>query len=186
MSTTKRISGDYTLVNKGDGLTTGSNVTISTNYLFIDGNLQVGGNSTSVNHTELNITDNSITLNKGETGAGVTLGYAGIYVDRGTQANVALLWNESTDQWTMTNNGTTFYNIATVGSTIANVYADTSPQLSANLNITGKTLFDTVANVSFYASTANSGGSGVYANNSNKTGQELITKNRAIFYSLIF
>lgn len=185
MSTTKRINGDYTLTNKGAGLTTGANVTISTNYLFIDGNLQVGGNSISVNHSELNITDNLITLNKGETGAGVTLGYAGIYVDRGTQANVAVEWNESTHQWTITNDGTTFYSIATVGSTLANVYADTAPRISANLNITGKTLFDTTANVSFYASTANSGGSGVYANNSNYTGQELITKNRAIFYSLI-
>ena len=37
---------------------------------------------------------------------------AGIEVDRGSSANVSLLWNESSDKWTFTNDGTTYYDIA--------------------------------------------------------------------------
>jgi hypothetical protein len=49
-----------------------------------------------------------ITLNKGEIGAGVTLGQAGLEVDRGSLANVRLRWNETFDTWQITSDG---YNI---------------------------------------------------------------------------
>ena len=80
MSVTKRISGDYNIVNKANGLTTG-NVTITTDTFFVNGNMLVGGTATSVEQTNSYITDNVITLNKGETGAGVTLIYSGIEVE---------------------------------------------------------------------------------------------------------
>jgi len=49
----------------------------------INGNLNVTGETTTIQSTELEIADNTITVNSGETGPGVTLGTAGIIVDRG-------------------------------------------------------------------------------------------------------
>jgi hypothetical protein len=88
--------------------------------------LYVGGNATAVTKTDLNITDNIITVNAGETGPGVTLNTAGLNVDRGSLANVAILWNETTGAWTLTNDGTTYETIQT-GSTSS----VTSPQVYA-------------------------------------------------------
>jgi hypothetical protein len=94
--------------------------------VFIDGNLFVGGNSTNVYKTDLNVTDNTIMVNAGETGPGVTLNTAGLAVDRGSLANVAILWDETLGAWTLTNDGTTYEAIQTGSATAA-----TSPQVYA-------------------------------------------------------
>jgi hypothetical protein len=67
----------------------------------IAGNLTVQGTTTSVNSTNLEIEDNVITVNKGETGAGVSAVTAGIEVDRGTAPDgfARLVWDEITSQW---------------------------------------------------------------------------------------
>lgn len=107
MSVVKRISGDYTLINR-DPYLGAANVTITTHTMFIDGNLLVGGNSSVITRSNLNISDNTIILNSGETGAGVTMGTAGIEIARGSLANVDLRWNESNKYWELTNDGTTY------------------------------------------------------------------------------
>lgn len=183
MSTTKRIIGDYAITNKESS----GNVTISTHTLFVDGNLFVG-NITTANVTNADVTDSTITLNKGETGAGITIGYAGIDVDRGSELTVGFRFNEAYDKWELTNDGTTWGNVTSgSASAIGNVYQDPAPRISANLEITDKTIFDTIANVEIQANTAAMGGSGVYTHpigvSNNK--QELITKNRALVYSII-
>jgi len=106
MSTrTIRFSGDYKIDSNGnidilssvDGnivLNTRSNGTVT-----VVGNLVVQGSSTTVTSTDLSITDNIITLNKDESGAGVTLGISGLVIDRGSLTPAAILWDESTDQW---------------------------------------------------------------------------------------
>lgn len=67
------------------------------NDLIVSGNLTVNGTTTFVNTTELEITDNIITLAKGNTsGSGVD---AGIEVDRGTDPTPRLIWDESSDTW---------------------------------------------------------------------------------------
>ena len=82
----------------------------------IAGNLQVGGNLNvigtvnSVNTTQINIEDNKVNLNTNFTGMPTT--DAGIRVERGDEADVELLWNESTNNWTLTNNGTAYHAIA--------------------------------------------------------------------------
>jgi len=123
MAVVKSFNTEYLITNK---LTANANITISTNTVFIDGNLFVGGNSTNVYKTDLNVTDNTITVNAGETGPGVTLVTAGLEVDRGSLANVTILWNETLAKWTLTNDGTN-YNIiqtSTPGTvTSAQVYA---------------------------------------------------------------
>jgi len=65
----------------------------------VAGNLTVSGTLTSINTTNTAISDNSIVLNEGETGAGVTAGTAGIEIDRGTADSATLQWNETDDVW---------------------------------------------------------------------------------------
>jgi hypothetical protein len=65
--------------------------------LTIRGNLTVEGTTTEINHTELNIADNIITLNSDVTGTPTE--NAGIEVERGTEANVQFRWNEADDDW---------------------------------------------------------------------------------------
>ena len=56
-------------------------------------------------------------LNSGETST-PTLN-AGIEVERGTSTNVDIRWNESTDKWQFTNNGSTYVDLGAGGATIS-------------------------------------------------------------------
>lgn len=85
------------------------NVTI-TNDLTVGGNLNVTGNINAVNTTQVNIVDNKINLNTSFTGTPVA--DAGIRVERGDSADVEVLWNETNDNWTLTNDGTNYHAIA--------------------------------------------------------------------------
>ena len=95
----------------------GSTVTIGlpddvniTNNLTVGGNLNVAGTINSVNTTQVNIVDNKINLNTDFTGTPTA--DAGIRVERGTGADVEILWNETSDNFTLTNNGTNYHAIA--------------------------------------------------------------------------
>lgn len=79
--------------------------------VFISGNLTVSGTTTTVNTETINLADNIIKLNSNANTATAPSENAGIAVARGNQSNTQLLWNETSDRWTFTNNGTTFYNI---------------------------------------------------------------------------
>jgi hypothetical protein len=101
---TVQSSGDYN-IRTGEGSTilldTGPNV----GEVRITGNLIVLGETLTVEATNLNVQDNIIILNYGETGPGVTLGYSGVQIDRGYNidssqvAPTALLWDESNETW---------------------------------------------------------------------------------------
>jgi hypothetical protein len=80
-----------------------------TNNLTVGGNLTVNGTVTSVNTETTTLNDNIIVLNNNE--AGTPSQNAGLEVERGTSANVSILWNESSDQWTATNDGTNYHAI---------------------------------------------------------------------------
>ena len=85
-----------------------NDVTI-TNNLTVGGNLNVTGTINSVNTTQVNIVDNKINLNTDFTGTPTA--DAGIRVERGTSADVEVLWNETNDNWTLTNDGTNYHAI---------------------------------------------------------------------------
>ena len=90
-----------------------------TNNLTVGGNLNVTGTINSVNTTQVNIVDNKINLNTDFTGTPTA--DAGIRVERGEGTDVEILWNESDDRWTLTNNGTNYHAItrkysATIGN----------------------------------------------------------------------
>lgn len=63
--------------------------------LRINGNLDVVGETTTIGSTDLIVEDNTITVNSGETGAGVTLGTAGLLIDRGILPNASVIFDES-------------------------------------------------------------------------------------------
>lgn len=96
--------------SEGAAVTIGlpDDVTI-TNDLNVGGNLNVTGTINAVNTTQVNIEDNKINLNTGFTGT--PSADAGIIVERGDAADVELLWNETQDKWTLTNDGTNYHAI---------------------------------------------------------------------------
>ena len=63
----------------------------------IAGNLTVNGDTYTVNSENVNVKDNMITLNSGEVGAGVTKGNAGVTIDRGTEPDYQIMFDETDD-----------------------------------------------------------------------------------------
>jgi len=74
----------------------GTQWNINSNVLIV-GNLFVSGSTTSTVCDNMNLTDNLITLNSGETGAGVTLEISGIKIDRGSLPYYYFVFDEVTD-----------------------------------------------------------------------------------------
>ena len=70
-------------------------ITFGGTAVVISGNLTVNGTTTSVNSNEVNIGDSIIKLNSDETGTATQ--NAGFEVERGTDANVKFIWDESED-----------------------------------------------------------------------------------------
>lgn len=133
-------TGDYvaTIVGTANEITVSPNsgesaaVTIGlpddvtiTNNLTVGGNLNVTGTVNSVNTTQVNIVDNKINLNTDFTGTPTI--DAGIRVERGTSSDVEILWNESDDKWTLTNNGSNYHAIARKHSEILTLNSTTHP-----------------------------------------------------------
>jgi hypothetical protein len=89
-----RVNGDYNIKTEE-----GARITLDTGpgvgSVLVTGDLLVEGTTVYVAATNLDIEDNIIVLNKGETGAGVTLDYSGIQIDRGTLGAASLIWNEN-------------------------------------------------------------------------------------------
>ena len=101
-TTTSRLQmyqgGAWKDVNGNVEATTG---TSNFNNVVVAGNLTVQGTTTTIDTDNTTIKDNVIILNQGESGAGVTLGTSGIEIERGSSANKTLVWDESTDKWTI-------------------------------------------------------------------------------------
>lgn len=76
-------------VNK---ISTSSDVTVG-------GNLTVQGTLTSIQTSNTEINDNTIILNKGQPGSGVTNDTSGIEIDRGAGDHATLLWTDSANAW---------------------------------------------------------------------------------------
>lgn len=83
---------------------TSTNISVAGNAT-ITGNLTVQGTTTTVNSNTVSIGDNIMVLNGDETGT--PSANAGIEVERGTATNVSLLWNETNDNWTVSDGSAT-------------------------------------------------------------------------------
>jgi len=104
-----------------------------TNNLTVGGNLNVTGTINSVNTTQVNIVDNKINLNTDFTGSPTA--DAGIRVERGDSADVEILWNETSDKWTLTNDGTNYHAITRKYSTTVGNGSLTSIPVTHNLGV---------------------------------------------------
>jgi hypothetical protein len=71
----------------------------TTDFLTVGGNMTVNGSLTVLSTETLEILDNIIEINKGETGAGVSLVIAGLEVNRGSLTNQQIIFQETTDTW---------------------------------------------------------------------------------------
>jgi hypothetical protein len=100
-------SGEGTTVTIGlpDDVTIGNNLNVL-------GDLNVTGSINAVNTTQVNISDNYINLNSDMPEENTPSVDAGIKVHRGLEADVDLKWNETTDNWTLTNNGSDYHALA--------------------------------------------------------------------------
>ena len=73
--------------------------TIKAPTIIIDGDLQVLGTRTESDVQDTTINDNTIILNSGETGAGITFGTSGIEIERGSFTNVSFVYDETDDKF---------------------------------------------------------------------------------------
>jgi len=79
----------------------------------LTGNLTVSGTTTYINTTQLDVGDNIVTLNADLPSMTAPTENAGILVNRGSSANVQLIWDESVDRWTVGNTTFSANNIST-------------------------------------------------------------------------
>ena len=96
MAQTVQTNGDYT-IKTGEGNQVLFDTGPGIGEVRVTGNLIVEGDTLTVSAENLNVNDNVIILNYGETGAGVTLRYAGIQVDRGTETPASIVYDENDD-----------------------------------------------------------------------------------------
>jgi hypothetical protein len=134
----------YTLDVNGTGRFTGA-VQLDDN-LTVTGDLQVNGTTTTVNQTNLDVSDNIIGLNRG---ASSNANDSGIIIERGsTGDNAAIIFDESADKFTVgttTSTPSATGNITvTTGTMVANVEG----------NLTGNVTGDVTGDVTGNADTA--------------------------------
>ena len=99
--------------------------------LTVSGDLTISGSATYINTEVIELDDNTIVLNANATTATEN---AGIEVERGTvETNVSVLWNESSDNWTLTNDGTNYHAITRKYAANVGDNAATSFNLDHNL-----------------------------------------------------
>jgi hypothetical protein len=127
MAVVKRLNSDYNID------TLGSNVGITAHTVTVNGNLIVLGSQTSLETTNTAIFDNVVTLNAGTTGTPVL--DAGIEVDRGNSPTVGIRWHEPSQEWQLSNDGTTWLPITTGVSGVLNLQTVTN-----NGNVTTRQL----------------------------------------------
>ncbi len=115
-------------------LTTGSSnqVIVDTGTMTINGNLDVNGSTTTIDTTNLSVSDKVIELNRG---AASNANDAGFIVERGsTGDNAAIFWDESADRWTL---GTT----TSTGTETGDFGGVTQGTLNADIASTGSSSF---------------------------------------------
>jgi|688.fasta_scaffold35593_8 hypothetical protein len=105
---------------------------ITVQNLVVSGALTVSGSATYINTEIVTIDDNIIVLNSNSAGS-PTLN-AGVEIERGTSTNVSILWNESSDNWTLSNDGTNFHGITRKHSSNIGNGSSTQFSITHNLN----------------------------------------------------
>lgn len=105
-------ANQVTVTNSCPNIVVGLPNNLTVGNLTVTGNLIVSGGMTAQFSEVVLIEDNIIVLNANVTGGSPTEN-AGIQISRGASAAVQVLWNETTDKWTFTNDGTNYYDLPT-------------------------------------------------------------------------
>ena len=113
--------GSNATVAIGQSVATSASVTFAqvdtTGDLTVGGNFTVNGTTTTLNTETLSIEDNTIVLNSNVSASPSV--NAGIEIERGTSSNVQIRWNETTDKWQFTNDGTNYTDFGAGGALIS-------------------------------------------------------------------
>ena len=109
----KTLNTDLSLSGNGTGkVYLNDNAEVNGN-LVIGGNLTVSGTTTTVNSETISLADNIIDLNSNFT-TGSPTENAGVRIMRGDSNAVQIRWNESTDVWEFTTDGTTYNTLLSI------------------------------------------------------------------------
>jgi hypothetical protein len=112
----KTTNTDLSITANGTGkIYLNDNAEVSGN-LVVGGNLTVSGTTTTVNSETISLADNLIDLNSNFT-TGAPTENAGIRVMRGDSSAVQFRWNESSDVWEFTTDGTTYNSVLSINDT---------------------------------------------------------------------
>jgi hypothetical protein len=208
MATYKRIDGDYAITT----LNSVDNVTITTHTVEIVGNLDVSGNLTYINVTELNIQDPFILLNASNTGSYAS--NSGVLTHTSVSTFAGIRYNATATQWEVSSSTDTtgltgtWSAIATGNATVAGsntqVQFNDGGSFGGNANLTfdkavskltvlghmvlgniGTTPIATANAAALYNKAVGSGGTGVYVKSST-VDDELVSKSAAIVFAIIF
>jgi len=121
----------------------------------------------------VDVWQSELSLNRAQSGVPALDAY--ITADRGSSANVSLRWNETTDRWQFTNDGTTFYDMAdNSGHIFGNVTVgvDTAQTISTT---SGNLVLQTAAGVNAGTMTLTAGANGNLTLAPNGTGSVALT-----------
>ena len=141
----KSTNTDLTLSADGNGV-----VRVSDD-MVVTGNLTISGTTTTVNTSTLSVADNIIDLNSDVT-TGSPSQNAGLRVMRGDDPAVQLRWNESTDKWELTTDGTNYSVIGDASALPGNttIGGNLTPTSDNTLNLGSSSLkFNTVHATTF-------------------------------------
>lgn len=201
MSAYKRVDGDYVITSINDT----DNVVIQTNTVKIEGNLDVVGNITYIESTELEISDPFITLAANNNGGYSNVGILAQY-NNSPNTYASIRFNVSSNQWEYSDDNVTFntFSSASVAGSNTQVQFNDSGAFGANINltfdkatstlaiggyqnfkITGSTPSAPANGFALYANATGSGGTGAFIKSAD-VDDELVSKAKAIVYSIIF
>ena len=142
--------GNFTLGESNDSTTVAGNLTVA-------GDLTISGTTTTIDSNNVNIGDRIITLNSDLTGTPPASEDAGIEVERGSQSNKTLVWDESAGRWTV--GSETFVAGTFIGNLTGTVSSATALANARNFSISGDVTasavsFDGTGNVALATSLA--------------------------------
>jgi hypothetical protein len=92
-------NGDITLTPNGSGVVAISSALTVAGAATITGNLTVNGTTTTIESTSLTVEDPMITLAKNNSGGDANTFDQGLFMNRGSLANVSMIWDESADEF---------------------------------------------------------------------------------------
>ena len=117
------VAVDSTVVRTSGTQSIAGAKTFSDDTVFT-GNVTINGTQTVVNSTVTTLADSIIELNRDASGAPSE--NAGLTVNRGSSADVNLQWDETTDVWQFTNDGSTYQDMLTDSTARALISATSS------------------------------------------------------------